>query len=829
LTWHGSGGTFAGNVWTPPVTAGTYLITAVSDDDPLTTRTTNATTVAVPVATSLVASTESPLFGATITLTPHFTGSSATIGTAGAGSSNVTGSAADGVAVAYATPITAATTFTLTVSNLAGTQRTAPAEVVTPQTVAVGTPVNLTTGVLTGGPGAYAFSAAASNAVNTAVTWHVDAGAGSIDGTGHWTSPNTVGDYVITATSVADPTRSASATFHVVAPQNVTASGGGSFCPADTPVLSVTADYATGYQWYLGGVLISGATGTTYTLPSVDPSHAGTYTCRATNAASPAGTASNPVVVAAYSVPAITIVSGSQTVASGGTATLTVTVDTTGGHGPFTYAWYEGAVPAPGSASGLSYTTGALTVDTTYHFQVTDGCNRTVSSADMTVTIGVGAPLIVTQPLGLSAADGASGPVALARAAALDPAPSGSYAVTASGPGPLAYQWFRIPAGTDATGLQNPVGDGGPSLTLDPAALQTANDGDQYFVLIGNAYGQAVSAAAPLAVGNGILLQAAGQPRTAFAAAGAGAAFTVTVASADPGALQYQWYACPPGATVFAPVPGATAATCTLPAVLAADSGTLYRCRVTSIDPGVSPVTSRDAALFVDGPGLPGGLADGWWLNGDAVMSGSGIQLVAAAADQAGSAFWPAPVSTARLSLAFTVTLDNPGPVPGDGFALVLADPSRGAAATSLGASGPGLGARGIPGAVLAFDTRADGAQGVPGQPGYLPADLPVPFLGLGRGEPERWGQPWQLGFFALPGFPGSATDPAVALRFAASRHAYRVTVADGILSVTMDGAPVLTGAADLPPAALVGFTAATSAGWQRVVVTDLSASLSAP
>jgi len=301
------------------------------------------------------------------------------------------------------------------------------------------------------------------------------------------------------------------------------------------------------------------------------------------------------------------------------------------------------------------------------------------------------------------------------------------------------------------------------------------------------------------------------------------------VTSADPGALQYQWWACLPGTSAFAAIPGATAATYATPPVQASDSGTLYHCLVTSLDAGVRPVTSGDAALFVGTPSGPGGLDAGWQLNGDAVQAGPAIQLSAAAPDQAGSAFWPQPVPTARLTLAFTVAVDTPSPVPGDGFALVFADPSRGAAATSLGASGAGLGARGIPGVVLAFDTLAHAAQGTPGQPGYLPADPPVPFLALGRAETALWAQPWQYDFYGLPGYPGSASDPAASIQFASSTHAWQVTVADGLLTVSMDGTAVLASAIALPPSALVGFTAATSASWERVVVSGFSATVALP
>jgi hypothetical protein len=793
------------------------------------TRTTTSTVVAPAVATSLTPSTTSPLFDATVSVTPVFSndpGGTAVIGTSGSGSSNVTATASSGVPAAYATHITSATTFTLTVTNRAGMVATATSATVTPQTVSLtnlspATPrqtVNTTR----------SFSVTAAGGATNTVTW--SATGGSFTGS-TWTAPGTPNTYTITATSVDDPTKHANATATVVATPVAGNLAASTTTPAFGATVTLTPTFSGGTATIGSGgqgssdVTASAITNNGYSSAAITAST--TFTLTVTNSAdTPAvATATRTVVPTAVQISAITPANPSvdanttqqfDAIASGG-ATNTITWSSDGG----SFAGNVWTAPA---------NNGIFTITATSD----DDPSVSVTTNAMVIN-GLAGPVIVLGPIGAFAGTGSQGGgtlSALALATPLGTGTSGSsstFSVTAAGPGPLSYQWYRIPAGSDATGLQNPVGDGSASLTLAAAATQPANDGDRYFVVVGNASGQAVSAYAPLAVGNGILLQASGQPRTAFAAAGHTASFTVTVASGDPAALQYQWYACAPGAAVFAAIPGATSATYATPPVQAGDSGTLYRCVVTSVDTGVSPAVTRDAALFVDTPGSLGGLADGWQLNGDAVVSGSGIQLTAAAAGQAGSAFWPRPVSTARLTLAFTVALDNPSAVPGDGFALVFADPSRGATAAGLGASGSGLGARGIPGAVLAVDTLADPAQGVPGQPGYLPADLPVPFLGLGRAEAGLWGQPWQLGYFALPGYPGSRTDPAAALRFAASTHAYRVTVADGTLTVTLDGTPVLTGAADLPPSALVGFTAATSDHWERVVVSDFSATLSVP
>ena len=807
----------AGGLYTAGTTTGTHTIRATAAADGTTSQTAIATVYAAPVATSLTASTTSPDFGSTFTLTPVYAN--------GTGSLNfsVTCPPSESASAAITANWTGARTYVLTVTNVPG-QTAVASVVVTTATVTVSA-VSPATVDLTVGQ-TQTFTATVTGAANTTVNWSVDGNLGgnpalgTITAAGLYTAGSSTGTHTIRATAAVDGTTSQTATATVYAAPVATSLTASATTPAFGSTFTLTPTYANG-TGSLDFSVTCPASGTASAAIPADWTGPRVYTLTVTNV--PGQTATADVTVTPQTV-AITAISPANPTVPAGTEQA-FTAEASGG-ATNTITW---------SADGGSFTGATWTAPLTNGVYIitarSDDDTSVAVTTTATVDDGLPAPLILTQPVGTFAASGTTSRTTLALATTLDPTPTaaGTFEVTAAGPGPLAYQWFRIPAGSGATGLQNPVGDGHATLTLDATASRPANDGDQYFVVVRNAYGQAVSADAPLAVGNGILLQAGGQPRTAFAASGASASFTVTVTSADPGALQYQWYACAPGAAAFTAIPGATAATWTTPAVQPSDSGTLYRCVVTSLDPGVFPATSRDAALFVDTPGTLGGLADGWQLNGEAVVSGSGIQLSAAAPDQAGSAFWPQPVSTARLTLAFTVALDDPSPVPGDGFALVFADPSRGATAASLGATGSGLGARGIPGAVLAFDTLANPAQGLPGQAGYLPADSPVPFLGLGRSEAGLWGQPWQLGFFALPGYPGSRTDPAAALRFASSTHTYRVTVADGVLTVTMDGAPVLTGAVDLPPAALVGFTAGTSARWERTVVSDFSAALSVP
>jgi hypothetical protein len=60
---------------------------------------------------------------------------------------------------------------------------------------------------------------------------------------------------------------------------------GGSLSAGQSVALSVAATGATSYQWYLNGVAVPGATGSTLNLPSVQAANAGAYTVVASNGA----------------------------------------------------------------------------------------------------------------------------------------------------------------------------------------------------------------------------------------------------------------------------------------------------------------------------------------------------------------------------------------------------------------------------------------------------------------------------------------------------------------------------------------------------------------
>ncbi|MFZ0886148.1 MAG: Ig-like domain-containing protein [Candidatus Acidiferrales bacterium] len=775
------------------VTTGTSQITAtvgaiVSPADLLTVI--NST----PVATSLVCSSAAPPYDSPINLVPTFSGGTAVIGSTGLNSSDITESAVSGSS--YPTPaLTSAKTYTLTVTGTGENTATATCTT-TPMNVSVS---NISPSGQTMGPGQQSFSAVVTGGVSNAVTWSVSSGGGSFVGN-VWTSSNTAGTYTITATSVEEPSVFASVMMAISRPVFTAQPASQNACGNGTLTLSAAASYATGYQWNLNGDPISGATNSTYVVSNPTSANAGSYTVTASNAAGAANSNSAQVVVGST----ITAQPASLTVNATQTATFSVSVT---GQSPFQYQWYATEPdPATGPISGATsstYTTPP--VDNTYNFfqyhvTATDACGTVLTSdlATLMVTNNNVPPTIVTQPQGTSVAVNGS---------------TASFTVVASGTAPpaLTYQWYRIPAGSVAgTAI---VGAIAATYNVPSGSAAAGNDQDKYYVKVSNNYGQAVSEDATLAVGNGILIQITNQPATQYVNQGDSATFQISATSAAP-SLTYQWYEAPPGSSTFTAISGATSASYTIASASADETASVFRV-VVGNQGLTSPVTSSTAALFV---GALSGInnfcnASGWMKEGSTTgPTGSGsncaYQLTAADTGEYGEIVWPTLVSTANIELSFTIAVSNASNPPADGFAMVLGDPSLGALPTSAGAPGGGLGAEGIPGFVLGFDTFLN------------VGDPPVPYLGVGRGETALWENPW---------LNVNTNIPLLASHTMTETHSYVVTIVQGRMTVTMDGTQVFSGNVSVPPVAYLYFTASTGSLYEQTVIQSLTATVSAP
>jgi hypothetical protein len=154
-----------------------------------------------------------------------------------------------------------------------------------------------------------------------------------------------------------------------------------------------------------------------------------------------------------------------------------------------------------------------------------------------------------------------------------------TFAVTATGAGPLNYQWQE-------NGLDIP---GATAAAYTIASCTKDRDGNFFRCIITNAYGQAASAAAQLNVNEPPSI--VDRPVSQTIVVGENATFSVIAAGDSP--LSYQWQ------KNGVAIPGATAAMLTLNAVSKADDGSVFRCIVSN---PFGSATSMPATLSAIAP-----------------------------------------------------------------------------------------------------------------------------------------------------------------------------------------------------------------------------------
>ncbi len=178
---------------------------------------------------------------------------------------------------------------------------------------------------------------------------------------------------------------------------------------------------------------------------------------------------------------------------------------------------------------------------------------------------------------------------------------------------------------------------------------------------------------------------------------------------------------------------------------------------------------------------VPAPATGSWTSNGTASISGATLTLTGTAGSSAGTSFFNKPLDTRHLVVSFDSTIG--GGSGADGQTLVLADPTKGATATSLGYRGGGLGFSGIPGVAVALVTYK--SVGAPS----------ANFTGITDGPTST----------APDAMHWLATSTAVpSLR--ATRHV-KVEVLNGTITVWIEGTQVLSQAVTLPSQALLGFS----------------------
>ncbi|MFN8010559.1 MAG: kelch repeat-containing protein [Holophagaceae bacterium] len=607
----GVGTVSGGSVQVSPAATTTYTLTA-SGAGGAATATATATVVPAPQVLSFTATPEVVPPGGSATLTASFAnGSGAVDGGIGAVTSGV------GVSTG---PLAAPRTYTLTVTNAAGTSTTATATVGVSQ--ATITPVTPADPVRTVGT-TTAFSASVNGIPDTRVAW--SASAGAITSAGVWTAPAQPGPATITAASVAVPSVKASTTVQVVAAPEIAAFGAqpSTVPPGGSAVLTATFSGGTGAVDNGIGPVASGvgvptgplASSRTYTLTVANA--AGTAVTRTTTV----GVGTNVEILSFTATPsALTlgesavlkgvfvnatsaqVDQGIGAVASGAdvlvtpSGTTSYTLTASGPGGPAVRTATVTVHPAP-AIQGFSAQPAVVPPGTGSTLTATfTGGTGTVDQGIGTVASGVGVPtgplasprtytLTVANPLGRTASatafvDLLAAPAGLAYAT--NPA---SYPVGASIP-PNAPSSSGGPVSTYAVSPALPSG-----LTLDPSTgVLTGTPGTvtpqaAYTVTASNAAGSATVDLVLQVAPPGPVITT--EPLDAAAQFGGTATFTTAATGSGP--LAYQWRR-----NGF-DLPGATGASYTTPSLKGSDHGATFQATVR--DAFGTETTTRAAVL----------------------------------------------------------------------------------------------------------------------------------------------------------------------------------------------------------------------------------------
>jgi sugar lactone lactonase YvrE len=278
--------------------------------------------------------------------------------------------------------------------------------------------------------------------------------------------PTNAGSYSVIVTNAWGGVTSAVATLTVRVPPSISAQPGSLIVTqSQNATFSVTAAGTAplACQWRFNSALISGATGTSYTVTNTQPADAGSYTVAVTNMA---GSITSSVATLTVLVPpSIGAQPQSQSVLAGNCATLSVGAT---GTAPLYYQWQWNGVLQAGGAALSSY---AACNAGSYSVVITNAAGS-VTSAVATVTVLV-PPAIVTQPVSQSVTQDQQA----------------TFSVTADGTAPLAYQWQF-----------NGASIAGATLTSFILTNAQSADAGSYEVIVTNVVGSVTSSVATLTV-----------------------------------------------------------------------------------------------------------------------------------------------------------------------------------------------------------------------------------------------------------------------------------------------------------------------------------------
>ena len=225
------------------------------------------------------------------------------------------------------------------------------------------------------------------------------------------------------------------------------------------------------YQWQKNGTEIPGATASTYSIPAtIIGDSSAVFTVVVANSVGTATSNQATLTVTLTPVaPAIGTQPAAQTVATGQTASFSVEAT---GTQPLAYQWKKNGTDIPG-ATASNHTTPATAIgDNGAVFTVVvSNSAGTVTSTPVTLTVA--AVVISTQPAAQTVVVGQSA----------------SFSVTATGTGPLSYQWKK-----------NGINIGTNSSTYTTSATAIGDNNAVFSVVVSNSTGEVTSSNATLTV-----------------------------------------------------------------------------------------------------------------------------------------------------------------------------------------------------------------------------------------------------------------------------------------------------------------------------------------
>ena len=235
------------------------------------------------------------------------------------------------------------------------------------------------------------------------------------------------------------------------------------------------------YQWRKNGVDLAGATSNWFTTPATTAADSGaTFCCVVTNASGSATSAAATLtVVAPPSDPSIAVQPATQSVIAGRPARFSVEA---AGATPLKYQWKKNGVPIAGATEATLTMPASITADDGALFTVVlSNAAGSVTSAGATLIVSPasGAPVIVTHPQ-------------RARVLANQ---TGTFAVSASSPTPMRYQWQQ---GTFTTNMVDIPGANAATYTTPATTL--ADHRTLFRCVVSNSAGSTTSASEMLFV-----------------------------------------------------------------------------------------------------------------------------------------------------------------------------------------------------------------------------------------------------------------------------------------------------------------------------------------